>query len=200
MDAYEVTIAVPRPWVQDTDNPPKSEQIRMYQIMVLSPCFGATNRMMINAWEVSEGQYGCTRRATVLTCSKADTPRYKEPRSKKQDLEICYRRNGLVPGTIQGNNCRPKLKQITRVMSKTADGYHQQRRTIHSAHASQPKVVSFSSRNQLDMIAQITTDKEPKGVCAEIVTTRRKHAVMPRETHDHNGFDESIGTKVHDFS
>lgn len=55
MDAYEVTIAVPRPWVQDTDNPPKNEQTRMYQIMVLSPCFGATNTIMIKAWEVSEG-------------------------------------------------------------------------------------------------------------------------------------------------
>ena len=136
----------------------------------------------------------------VLTRSKTETPPYKEPRGKKQGLEVVYRRDRLIPGTIQGNDCRPKLNQMTRVMSKAADRYHQQRRTIHSAHASQPKVVSFSSRNQLDMIAQTTTDKEPKGVCAGVVTTCRKHAAVPRETHDHDGFNESIGTKIHDFS
>lgn len=109
--------------------------------------------------------------STVLTRSKTEAPPYKEPRGKKQDLEVCYRRNSLVPGTIQSNNRRPKLNQTTRGTSETAERYQQQRRTIHSAHASHPKVVSFSSRNQLDMIAQTTTDKEPKGVYSEVVTT-----------------------------
>jgi len=45
----------------------------------------------------------------VLTRSKTETPPHKEPGRKKQDLEVCYRCNSLFPGTIQGNDCRPKL-------------------------------------------------------------------------------------------
>jgi hypothetical protein len=47
----------------------------------------------------------------MLTSSKAETPPYKEPRGKKQGLEFGYCRNGLFPGTIQGNDCRPELIQ-----------------------------------------------------------------------------------------
>lgn len=60
--------------------------------------------------EVSEGKQKYVYTLTVLTNSKTETSPYKEPGGKKQGLEVFYRRNSLIPGTIQGNDCRPKLK------------------------------------------------------------------------------------------
>jgi hypothetical protein len=39
---------------------------------------------------------------------------------------------------------------------------------MHSAQASHPRVVSFSLRNQLDMIAHITTERAPSGVLSVV--------------------------------
>lgn len=62
---------------------------------------------------------------------------------------------------------------------------------IHSAHANQPSVVSFSLRKKLDNMAQTTTESAPSGVLFQCVNTLGvAHGALG--TYDNDGFDESI--------